>query len=107
MALKRLAHDHHNMHRRHLVIGDALAVILALRRSRSSSQLAPIFRAASDKVLASFCQVSHRWVPREWNGADLLSRKPFRTSLAAAGHCGACEPILITNAVGVDTFRLE
>ena len=27
MALKRLTRDHHNMHKRHLVIGDAMAVI--------------------------------------------------------------------------------
>ena len=53
MTLKRLPSNYHNMHKRHIVVGDAMAVILAL---------------------SSFYQVSHRWVPGEWNGADLLSR---------------------------------
>ena len=40
VALKRLARDHHNVHKRHLVIGDAMAVISALSKGRSSSQMA-------------------------------------------------------------------
>ena len=63
MALKRLTRDHHNMHKRHLVIGDAAAVILALSKGLSSSQMAPICGAASAYVLPSFCQVSYRWCP--------------------------------------------
>ena len=56
MALKRLTRDHHNMHKRHLVIGDAIAVTLALSKGRSSSQMAPICRAASAYVPASIVE---------------------------------------------------
>ena len=38
MTLKRLTRNYHNMHKRHLAIGDAMAVISALSKGRSSSQ---------------------------------------------------------------------
>ena len=73
VTLKRLTRNHHNMHKSHLVIRDAVAVILALKR-RSSSRMAPLCRAASVYVLASFCRVAHRRALSGWNGADLPSR---------------------------------
>ena len=96
MALQRLARDHHNQHRPHLFIGDALAVILALSRSRSSSSwlqfsvqrriTSQLHSAKShiDGGLATF--------PRHW-------RPP-----AVAEHV---KTILITNVVGVGTCLLE
>ena len=76
VALKRPTRDHRNMHKRHLVIGNAVAVMLALSKGRSSSQMVPLCRTASAHVPGSFCQVAYRWVPSDWNGADLPSRGP-------------------------------
>ena len=52
------------------------SVILSseLSEGRSSSQMAPVCRAASAYVLGSLCHVAYRWAPSEWNGADLPSR---------------------------------
>ena len=50
LAVKRLARCHRNMH---LVNGDAMALMLALAKGRSSSQMAPVCRAACAYVLAS------------------------------------------------------
>ena len=47
MALKRLTRDHDNVHKHHPGIGDAMAVISALSKGRSSSQMALMCRAAS------------------------------------------------------------
>ena len=63
VAPKRLTRDHHNMHKRHLVIADAMVVVLTLSKGRSSSRMAPFCRPASAFVLATCCQVSCRWVP--------------------------------------------
>ena len=101
MALKRLTLDHHNMHKRHFVIGDAMAVILALSKGRSSFQMAPVCRAPSAYFLASFCQVSYRWVPSEWNGADLPSRDRSLHQWRPPDVSERVEPLLAPDTVDV------
>ena len=52
MTLQRLTRNHHNMRKRHLVIGDAVAVILALRKGQSLhfvAQRRPTFQLHSVK----------------------------------------------------------
>ena len=50
MALSSLPRDNRNMHRRHLVVGDAMAVIQPLSKGRTSSQTGPICSAASADI---------------------------------------------------------
>ena len=56
-----------------------MGMIVALSNGRSSSLMAPLSRAASACVLASFCQVACRRVPSEWNEAGHCRHPPSET----------------------------
>ena len=89
MALKRVTRDHHSTHKRHRIIGDAMAVIPALSNGRYSSQIAPICRAASACVPASFCQLFSMGASRVERSRPSLAR-PSPASVAATSRLGAC-----------------
>ena len=108
MALKKLTRDHHNMHKRHLVIGDAMAVKLTLGKGRSSSQMAPICRAASAYVLASFCKISYRWVASGTGHTFPPATVPcISYELRPPVASEHVEPIFVSHTAGVSTCPLE
>ena len=79
MTLKHICRPRGNFARRHLIIGDAMAVVLALTKGRSSSAvLLSICRQWCAYTLAADIYPHVRWVPSQRNAADDSSRDKSR-----------------------------
>ena len=79
LTLKHLRRSHGNFARRHLIIGDAMAVVLALTKGRSASAVVlSICRHWSAYTLAADIYPHVRWVPSQRNAADDSSRNRSR-----------------------------
>ena len=71
MTLKHMCRSRANFARRHLIIGDAMAVVLALTIGRSSSSvLLSLCRQWCAYTLAADIYPHVRWVPSQRNAAD-------------------------------------
>lgn len=76
---KHLCRSRGNFARRHLIIGDAMAVVLALTKGRSSSAvLLSICRQCCAYTLAADIYPHVRWVPSQRNAGDDGSRNHSR-----------------------------
>ncbi|CAK0839946.1 unnamed protein product, partial [Prorocentrum cordatum] len=86
-ALRHILRDSRAIGRRHLVLSDAIAVVLGVAKGRSSSRATG--RCLKQWValcLASFAVVHVRWICSERNAADGASRGSEERSAAAARH---------------------
>ena len=78
-TLKHLCRSRANFARKHLIIGDAMAVVLARTKGRSSSSvLLSICRQWCAHTLADDIYPHVRWVPSQRNAADDSSRNKRR-----------------------------
>ena len=74
-TMKHLTRSLSNFGRRHVMIGDALSIVLALTKGRSSvARMLKLTRIWAAFALASGIQATVRWVPSERNAADSASR---------------------------------
>ena len=79
LTLKHICRSRANFARRFLIIGDAMAVVLALTKGRSSSAvLLTICRQWCAYTLAADVYPHIRWVPSQGNAADDSSRDKKR-----------------------------
>lgn len=79
VTLKHMCRPRANFARRHLIIGDAMAVVLALTKGRSSSSvLLSVCRQWCAFFLAADIYPHVRWVPSQRNAADDSSRNRSR-----------------------------
>lgn len=83
-AVRRLPRSSQAYSRRHLLLTDALAVVLALATGPSSSPaLLGTCRRVGAVCVAAGLQVSYRWLPSEQNASDVASRGGPSRSAAA------------------------
>ena len=76
LTLKQLCRGRDNFGRRHLIIGDAMAVVLALTKGRSSSPvLLSICRQWCALCLAADIYAHVLWVPSQRNQSVSQGRK--------------------------------
>ncbi|CAK0821614.1 unnamed protein product [Prorocentrum cordatum] len=88
--------------KRHLILGDAMTVILSRTKGRGASfGLCRALRRSAALVLAANLRPAWRWLPSEWNAADAASRK--RRSTCAGGW----SPRDLVRGHGVDDGRDE
>ena len=79
LTLKHMCRSRCNFARRHLLIGDAMAVVLALTKGHSSvAVLLSICRQWCAYTLAADIYPHVRWVPSQRNAADDSSRNRNR-----------------------------
>ena len=89
-VIKHLARNTANSGKRHLVLGDAMAVILGLCKGRSSSvALGGPSRLWAAYALGSDLYVGTRWIPSERNAADGASRNLAGNTATGIRHVEA------------------
>eukprot|EP00973_Karenia_brevis_P065278 9066172-Karenia_brevis.AAC.1 len=88
---RHVARNTQNFGKHHLVIGDAMSVVLGTTKGRSSRpDMAQVFQKSGALALACNIQFHARWVPSECNSADPASRgrKSCRAELDTPQHVG-------------------